>query len=120
MSSLSRLPLSLVLISSLAACGESREEYRDEAAQTACQREDECGNIGSDKTFKSMDDCIVDKTSDFNNTWPSDRCQDERINEEKFDACMGRLSSIACDGFTRLADVAAFASECNADKVCID
>jgi hypothetical protein len=114
-------PISLIcLAAALPACGESREAYRDEAAETACKRERECGNIGDGKSYRTDDDCIVDKTDDFNKTWPSDQCKDDRINEDKFDGCMSRLSTIACDGFTRLADVAAFSSECNADKVCID
>lgn len=113
--------MALIPVALLAgSCGESREEYRDEAAQVACEREQECGRIGDGKDYRTFDDCVVDKTDDFNRTWPSDQCKDDRINEEKFDACMGRLSSIACEGFTRLADAAAFANECNADKVCTD
>lgn len=113
--------MALIPVALLAtSCGESREEYRDEAAQIACENEQRCGFIGDGKDYRTFDDCIVDKTDDFNRAWPSDRCQDDRINEEKFDTCMNRLSSIACENPARFTDSISFASECNADKVCTD
>ena len=99
---------------------ESRSAYVEDAANEACDRIDECGEIGTDKAYNTDDDCVVAKTDDFNGLWPSDKCEGERMNGEKFDDCMSRVSAVACDGFASFADNVAFAAECNADKLCTD
>lgn len=128
-SKLSAIALALPFGLSLVACSgevrdelpfESRSAYVEDAADTACDRINECGEIGNDKTYRTYDDCVVAQTEGFNDLWPSDQCEGERINGAKFDDCMARASSMACDGFSSLADAAAFSNECNADKVCTD
>jgi hypothetical protein len=99
---------------------ESRSSYVNRAASKACERVEECGEIGSDKDYNTTDDCEVAKREDFNSLWPSDECEDGRINGDKYEGCLARISSVACDGFANLADNVSFASECNADKVCTD
>lgn len=117
---LSHLLLCSATSLSLLACSRDREDYLDDAVDTACKREDECGNIGQGKSFRTIDDCRVEQRANYNRFWPSDTCRDSRINPDRFDACMARVRSFSCGGLGRIADGISFSSECNADKVCID
>lgn len=122
---ISSTPLQLwpiaLLVPMAVACGEpTREEARDDIAQVRCERFEECGDIGSGETFSSLDDCVVNQKQDFNDRWPSDRCAEGHLNEELYENCLKRASTIACDGSARATDQQAFDRECSARKLCTD
>lgn len=118
---MSKQPLvaALLLTLCLPACGPaSREDWRNEAARASCNRQDDCGNIGPGKDFRDYDDCEVNQRNRFNQLWPADACSGDRINEARAEACISRIENASCN--SGLFDGLAFASECNAGKVCID
>ncbi|RAL20434.1 hypothetical protein DL240_16650 [Lujinxingia litoralis] len=99
------------------ACGEpTREDYRDEAAETFCDRSDDCGNVGEGRTYSSYSDCLVEKKADFNDVWPADQCSGDRIIESQFDRCLDRIKVSACDG--SWLDQLSTLNECRAGNVC--
>ncbi len=102
---------------SLTACSETtREEYRDEMTDQACERYyGRCDQVGPGKTYASKDECTVKVRAQINDMWPADKCDDGRIDESKFDACMTRVSNASC---SNLLDWASFLVECSANKVC--
>ncbi|TXD36141.1 hypothetical protein FRC98_13545 [Lujinxingia vulgaris] len=109
--------LMLALALPLFGCGEpTREDYRDEAAETYCDRVDECGNIGDGGEYESVSDCIIDQKDRFNEVWPASECDNGRINETQFDRCLDRINVAACDG--SWLDTFSAINECRAGNVC--
>lgn len=102
---------------SLTACSETtREEYRDEMTDQICQDYyGRCGKVGPGKTYASKDDCTVKVRVQINDMLPASKCDDGRIDEGKFEACMTRVSNASCSS---LLDWTSFLAECNASKVC--
>lgn len=120
-----RLGLSLLALLGPAlmwgGCGEpSREEARDDIAQVRCDRFEECGQIGSGERFSSMDACVVDQTREFDMRWPAARCSSGHLNEARYEDCLKRASTLACDGAIAIADQQAFDMECSARRLCVD
>lgn len=109
--------LLLAALSLLAACGESRESYRDEAADVRCEKADECGNIGPGQTYETLDDCFVEERARMNDWFPADKCGGGRIDEAKFEDCLARIDLAACNSFW---DQVSLLQNCNADAVCTD
>lgn len=102
---------------SLSACSEmSREDYRDEMTDQACENYyGRCGEIGPGKTYASRDECEVKIRAQINDMWPASKCDDGRLDEDKFDSCMSRAGNASC---TSLLDWTGFLVECSANKVC--
>lgn len=109
--------LALLFLSTafLSACGEpSREEYRDMAAEEVCDEAERCNSLGS----TSYGDCIIEQRARFNDFWPSSQCSDGRISEERYNRCMNRARTAACDG--NFFDQLSAASDCRASQVCVN
>jgi len=117
MATLLKSSLAIALALPLLGCGEpTREDYRDEAAETYCDRTDACGNVGDGQTYDSYSDCIIEQTDRFNSAWPASECDNGRINEAQFDRCLDRINVAACDG--SWLDQLSALSECRAGNVC--
>ena len=88
----------MAMVVSLTACSEmTREEYRDEMTDQACKEYyGRCGEIGPGKTYATKDECTVKVKSQVNDMWPANKCDDGRIDENKFDGCMKRASAASC------------------------
>lgn len=120
------LTLTLAATSFLAiACGpraatvvDERETYVDEIADTVCLEKQDCGEIGEDGQYESMEDCHDSVESTMRDFWPQDECADDAIDGEIFLDCNDRARLTACDA--NVAEVFAALTECNADEVCID
>lgn len=111
----------LLIAPAWSGCGEpSREEARDDIAQVRCDRFEECDQIGAEKRFSSTDDCIRDQTSEFDTRWPVERCSSGHLNEARYEDCLRRASTLACDGAIAIADQQAFDMECSARRICVD
>lgn len=109
--------LMLALALPLFGCGEpTREDYRDEAAETYCDRTEDCGDIGEGRDYETYSDCVIDQKDRFNEAWPADECGNGRINESQFDRCLDRLEIAACDG--NWLDQLSALDECRAGNVC--
>ncbi len=102
---------------SLTACSETtREEYRDEMTDQACKNYyGRCDQVGPGKTYPSQDECTVKVRATINDMWPASKCDDGRIDQDKFDSCMTRAGNASCSS---IVDWTAFLLECNASKVC--
>ena len=62
----------------------------------------------------------MEQRADVNSRWPSDRCDDGRINADKAEACIEQARELSCSGFSALGDVLDLFAECSADQVCTD
>ncbi len=102
------------------ACGgePDRDTYRDNAAEDFCAEAERCENLGEGIIPDTRSDCEVEMRSHFNNLWPSDECDEGRINAEDYDRCMSRALDFACEG-GGLTGLDAL-DRCSADNVCTD
>ena len=92
------LILSLVL---LAGCLEpSREDYRDDAAHSFCDKARKCDNLGAGQIPDSHSDCVVEMKAEFNQRWPADDCSAGRVDHDDYRQCMSRMLDYACEGGT--------------------
>lgn len=108
----------LLLVTTFLSAGclePDREGYRDMAAEDYCLEAERCDMLGN-LDFGSYDDCEVDMRSNFNDRWPSNECDDGRIDPDAFDTCMNRALNHACTG--SITDWLSFADQCQADAVC--
>ena len=104
------LPFGLLVLS---ACV-SVEGAREGAAQRHCKFEERCGNIGSGKTYASVQECLTSKRADWQNIWPTDRCEG-RINGETLNVCYTAIENTQCNN---IVDFFATASKCESSDVC--
>lgn len=89
-------------------------------ATEACERFEECGNIGEGdgNAYETMEECRTEMEGDFYDLWPQDECSDGRVDATKYDSCLMRAETYSCDD--NIFDFIAYYSECNADDVCTD
>lgn len=112
------LAITCLLLTS-ACFAPSREDNRDALADAFCTLQDSesCKNIGPGKDYNTFDDCIVDRKGSYNDLWPSDKCTDDNMNQDKVDDCVTRIE-IANNCGKGISEGLSFLSACNSDKVC--
>jgi hypothetical protein len=89
-------------------------DAREVGAQRTCAYEQRCGNIGSGQRYATPAECVTDKRADFQNTWPTDRC-DGKINGEAFESCLKSIDNTRCNDFL---DIINTVSKCSSLSVC--
>ena len=88
----------------------------EQISQARCEREQECGNIGPDKTFSSSQDCLARIQSDWKDDLNSRECPGG-INQKELNECMAQVRAEACaNPFDTLARV----TECTSGQICIE
>lgn len=88
----------------------------EQLAQARCEREQQCGNIGADKTYSSAQDCTARIRSDWKDDLNARECPGG-INQKELDECMQQIRGEACSNpFDTLARV----TECTAGQICIE
>ena len=88
----------------------------EQIAESRCEREQQCGNIGKDKTFSSSQDCLARIQSDWKADLNSRACPGG-INQKELDQCLGQVRAEACaNPFDTLARV----TECTVAQICIE
>lgn len=92
----------------------SVEGAREGAAQRHCKFEERCGNVGSGKSYATLDECMIDKRGDWLDIWPTDRCNG-RINGDTLNVCYQAIENTQCNN---LVDFLATASKCESSDVC--
>jgi hypothetical protein len=99
-----------------AGCGVSREGARDRAVTHACDRLQDCGNIGSGsgKLYSTREDCEVEQRSLWTNVWPEADCTDQ-ISGDALDLCLQSIDRTAC-GFS--LDIFSTGNVCKKESVC--
>ncbi len=96
----------------------SRERRVEALAQTACDRFDSCGDIGSDENYETYEECISETESNLYDLWPADECNDGQIDSVTYGECYDRAENFPCD--SNFFDLASFSVDCRADEVCTD
>ena len=87
----------------------------EQLAEARCEREQECGNIGDDKTFSSSQDCLVRIQNDWKEDLNARKCPGG-INQKELNQCLAQVRAEACGNpFDTLARM----SECTSGQICI-
>ena len=85
-------------------------------AEARCARESRCDNIGADKKFSSMEDCIIRIREDWREDLSTRECR-SGINETQLNQCLSEVREEECSSpFDTLERVAA----CTAGQICAD
>ncbi len=88
----------------------------EQIAQSRCERERECGNIGPDKTFSSSQDCLARIQNDWKDDLNARECPGG-INQKQLDQCLAQVRAEACSSpFDTLARI----TECTSGQICIE
>ena len=85
-------------------------------AEARCEREQQCGNVGPDKTFSSAQDCLARIQNDWKEELNARQCPGG-INQHELDECMGEIRSEDCGNpFDALARITA----CTKAQICVE
>jgi hypothetical protein len=88
----------------------------EQISRARCEREQQCGNIGADKTFSSAQDCLARIQNDWKDDLDTRQCPGG-INQQELDECMSEIRSEDCGNpFDTLARVA----ECTKAQICVE
>jgi hypothetical protein len=88
----------------------------EQIAQARCEREQQCGNIGRDKTFSSSQDCFLRIENDWKDELSARQCPGG-INQKELNECMAQVRAEACSNpFDTLARI----TECTSGQICIE
>jgi hypothetical protein len=83
-------------------------------AQSRCEREERCGNVGGDKKFSSMDDCLTRVRTDWKDDLNARECPGG-INRPQLDECLTEIRNEECSSpLDTLERVAA----CTSAQIC--
>jgi hypothetical protein len=116
----------------LAACNKSRppehasatSEARDteggsaveSIAEARCARESRCDNIGSEKKYSSMEDCVARVRDDWKGDLDARSCL-SGVNETQLKECVGAIRAEECSSpFDTLERISA----CTPSQICAD
>jgi len=88
----------------------------DSIAEARCARESRCENIGSDKRYSSMEDCVTRVHDDWKDDLDARSCP-SGVNEAQLNECLGAIRQEECSSpFDTLERV----TECTASQICAD
>lgn len=95
-----------VLAVSIVGCGSSnvaditdrQEDAVRAATKRTCDRYEECGRIGTDKTYTTRDECDAEVKSYWNDRWPAADCND-RINGDNLETCLQSVDTTDCNSY---------------------
>lgn len=83
-------------------------------AQSRCEREQRCENVGGDRKFSSMDDCLTRVRTDWKDDLNARECPGG-INRAELDECLNEIRNEECSSpFDTLERVAA----CTSGQIC--
>jgi hypothetical protein len=83
-------------------------------AQSRCEREQRCDNVGGDKKFSSMDDCLTRVRTDWKDDLNARECPGG-VNRPQLDECLTEIRNEECSSpLDTLERVAA----CTAGQIC--
>jgi hypothetical protein len=85
-------------------------------AEARCAREDRCTNVGSDKKYSSVQDCLARVRDDWKEDLNARQCPGG-ANETQLNECLDAIRHEDCSSpFDTLARL----SECTAGQICVD
>jgi Family of unknown function (DUF6184) len=116
---LTRASISLAgagLLVALAACSsESQTSARDRATTAVCNKLQSCGQLDAGQIYTSRDDCQVQQTAYWQNTWPPESCEG-RIDSTNLDRCLTAIDQSQCGNGLDFLDIVL--NKCTRDSVC--
>lgn len=85
-------------------------------AQSRCQREQRCENVGAERKYSSEADCLARIRNDWRDDLSARECK-SGINQTQLNECLAKIRMEECSSpFDTLARV----SECTAAQICKD
>jgi hypothetical protein len=88
----------------------------EQIARARCEREQECGNIGNDRTFSSAQDCLARIQNDWKEDLNARQCPGG-INQHELNECLEQVRAESCSNpFDTLARI----TECTSGQICIE
>ncbi|RYZ04746.1 MAG: hypothetical protein EOO73_22400 [Myxococcales bacterium] len=88
----------------------------EQIAESRCEREQQCGNIGNDNKYATSQECFTRIQSDWREDLNGRDCPGG-INQKELDQCLGQIRAEACENpFDTLARI----TECTAAQICIE
>jgi hypothetical protein len=86
----------------------------EQISEARCEREQQCGNIGNDKTFSSARDCLARIQNDWKEELSARQCP-AGVNQYELDECLKQVREEACaNPFDTLARI----TECTSRQIC--
>jgi hypothetical protein len=85
-------------------------------AEARCARESRCDNIGGDKKFSSMEDCIARVREDWKDELSARECR-AGINQTQLGECLNSVRNEEC---SNPLDTLERVSACTAGQICVD
>ena len=83
-------------------------------AEARCARETRCDNVGGDKKFSTLEDCIVRVRTDWEDDLNARECP-SGVNQHELDECLSEIRSEECgnplDSLERIA-------ACTSGQIC--
>jgi hypothetical protein len=86
----------------------------DSISEARCARESRCDNIGSDKKYSSMEDCVARVRDDWKGDLDARACP-SGVNETELNQC---LKSIRAEECSNPFDTLGRITECTASQIC--
>jgi hypothetical protein len=88
----------------------------DSIAEARCAREDRCTNVGKDKKYSSVQDCLTRVRDDWKDDLNARQCPGG-TNESQLNECLDAVRHEECSNpFDTLARL----SECTAGQICVE
>ncbi|MGC4087660.1 MAG: DUF6184 family natural product biosynthesis lipoprotein [Polyangiaceae bacterium] len=83
-------------------------------AESRCQREERCENVGESKKYSSMSDCLTRIRADWKDDLNARECPGG-VKDAQLDECLGKIRAEECNSpFDTLSRVA----ECTSGQIC--
>lgn len=83
-------------------------------AQSRCQREEACSNVGGDKKYSSVSDCLTRIRASWKEDLSTRECPGG-VNQSQLDQCLSKIRREECSSpFDTLSRI----SECTANQIC--
>ena len=87
---------------------------RESIAESRCQREQKCNNVGPEKKYSSADDCLVRIRNDWKDDLNARECPGG-INRAQLDECLTKIRTEDCGNpFETLSRIV----ECRVGQIC--
>jgi hypothetical protein len=106
------------LLAAVVSCGSSaptRQEARDQATTTTCDRFRSCNLIGTaqGQSYPTDEACQLAWRSNWENAWPAADC-DGKIDNAEYNVCLNAIRGTACNPLDFLSTLA----KCGKQNVC--
>ncbi|WP_043428533.1 DUF6184 family natural product biosynthesis lipoprotein [Cystobacter fuscus] len=110
----------VVGVSGLFGCGtiaditNKQSDAVNAAANTTCNRYQDCGEIAAGKKYSTRDECMNAEKGNWNGRWSVAEC-DNRINGDNLNFCLDAIEATSCGN---VFDQINTATKCTQNDVC--